>query len=173
MGIIGTAAPSEKLSGLIRRFTSVSARQTYTRGHISVHFYSSSKTEISLKYEELQDFRIEDIARKLDLFMGSVMASTITSNRLVWTDANSMRGKLSWSEHDHPLAHDRHAAHTHELRIIPPTYKVKPELTFDQPPWWKVQLLVNNEPAEIENYLRYLSLRLVEFHTQMSYLGTI
>ncbi|KAK3787734.1 hypothetical protein RRG08_013222 [Elysia crispata] len=72
-----------------------------------------------MEYEELQDFKFEDITRKLDLFMESVMAST---NRLVWTDANSVRGKLSWSERDHFLDHDRHAAHKHELHIShPPT----------------------------------------------------
>ena len=44
-------------------------------------------------------------------------------------------------------------------------YKVKPGLIFF--------LIVNNESAEIESHLRYLTLRVGEFHTQMSYLGTI
>ncbi|GFN74417.1 hypothetical protein PoB_000092300 [Plakobranchus ocellatus] len=34
---------------------------------IPVHIFSSSKTDISLKYEKLQDFRFEDITKKLDL----------------------------------------------------------------------------------------------------------
>ncbi|GFO01027.1 hypothetical protein PoB_002753200 [Plakobranchus ocellatus] len=67
MGIIGAATPSEKLSRLIRRDTSVAALQTSTFGQIPVHFFSSSKTDISLKYEKLQNFRFEDITKKLDL----------------------------------------------------------------------------------------------------------
>ncbi|GFO01546.1 hypothetical protein PoB_002805100 [Plakobranchus ocellatus] len=67
MGIIGAATLSEKLSRLIRRDTSVTALQTSTFGQIPFHFFSSSKTDISLKYEKLQDFRFEDITKKLDL----------------------------------------------------------------------------------------------------------
>ncbi|GFO32950.1 hypothetical protein PoB_005945500 [Plakobranchus ocellatus] len=67
MGIIGAATPSEKLSRLIRRDTSVTALQTSTFGQIPVHFFSSSKIDIPLKYEKLQSFRFEDITKKLDL----------------------------------------------------------------------------------------------------------
>ncbi|GFS09519.1 hypothetical protein ElyMa_004784300 [Elysia marginata] len=50
-------------------------------------------------------------------------------------------------------------------------YRVKPNLTFDQPLWWKSQLILNSEPAD--SHLRSLILQLGGFHTQMSYLGTI
>ncbi|GFR77723.1 hypothetical protein ElyMa_002244500 [Elysia marginata] len=58
MGIIGAITPGEKRSRPIRRDTSVNANQISTLGQIPVHFYNSSKTEISLRYEELQDFRL-------------------------------------------------------------------------------------------------------------------
>ncbi|GFR69931.1 hypothetical protein ElyMa_002060300 [Elysia marginata] len=48
MGIIGAVTSGEKRSRPIRRDTSVNANQISTLGQISVHFYNSSKTEISL-----------------------------------------------------------------------------------------------------------------------------
>ncbi|GFN75910.1 hypothetical protein PoB_000241600 [Plakobranchus ocellatus] len=89
MRIIGAATLSEKLSRLIRRDTSVTALQTSILGQITVHFFSSSKSEISLKYEKLQDFRFEDITKKLDL-LGKVSWPLRTpAYWLVWSDANS------------------------------------------------------------------------------------
>ncbi|GFN73874.1 hypothetical protein PoB_000038000 [Plakobranchus ocellatus] len=49
MGIIGAATPNEKLSSLTRRDISVTALQISTFGQIIVHFFSPSKTDISLK----------------------------------------------------------------------------------------------------------------------------
>ncbi|GFS22420.1 collectin-10 [Elysia marginata] len=67
MGIIGAVTPGEKRSRPKHRDTSLKANQISTLGQIPVHFYNSSKTEISLRYEELQDFRLEDVTTKLDL----------------------------------------------------------------------------------------------------------
>ncbi|GFR94043.1 hypothetical protein ElyMa_000908800 [Elysia marginata] len=50
-------------------------------------------------------------------------------------------------------------------------YRVNPILTFDQPLWWKAQLILDSEPAG--SHLRSLILQLGGVHTQMSYLGTI
>ena len=75
MGIIGAATPIKKLSDLIRRDISLTVRQTSTLGQIPVH----QRLTFSLKYEELQDLRFEDITRKVNLLksiMEKVMAST-------------------------------------------------------------------------------------------------
>ena len=63
MGIIGVATPSERLSTVIRRDTSITALQTSALGQIPVRFFNSSKTDTSLKYQELKDFRFEDITK--------------------------------------------------------------------------------------------------------------
>ena len=67
MGIIGAATPSERLPTVIRRDSSITALQTSTLGQIPVRFFNSSKTDISLKYQELKNFRFEDITKNLDL----------------------------------------------------------------------------------------------------------
>ncbi|GFS16580.1 hypothetical protein ElyMa_004959800 [Elysia marginata] len=67
MGIISAVTPGEKRSRPKGQDTSVNANQISTLGQIPVHFYNSSKTEISLWYEELQDFRLEDVTTNLDL----------------------------------------------------------------------------------------------------------
>ena len=50
-------------------------------------------------------------------------------------------------------------------------HDVTPVLTFDQPVWWKAQLVI---ACELPNsYLRNIVLRLGGFHTEMSFLGSI
>ena len=44
-------------------------------------------------------------------------------------------------------------------------------LTFDQPLWWKAQVIVANEPSNSD--LSSIVLRLGGFHTEMSFLGCI
>ena len=44
-------------------------------------------------------------------------------------------------------------------------------LTFDQPLWWKAQVIVENEPSNSD--LSSIVLRLGGFHTEMSFLGCI
>ena len=46
-----------------------------------------------------------------------------------------------------------------------------PIITFDQPLWWKAQLIVESEPPDSE--LRSIILRLSGFHAEMSFLGFI
>ena len=50
-------------------------------------------------------------------------------------------------------------------------HNVKPVLTFDQPLWWKAQLIVATEPTDSD--LKRVILRLGRFHSQMSFLGSI
>ena len=50
-------------------------------------------------------------------------------------------------------------------------HDVTPVLTFDQTLWWKAQLVIACELAN--SYLRHIVLRLGEFHTEMSFLGSI
>ena len=46
-----------------------------------------------------------------------------------------------------------------------------PIITFDQPFWWKAQLIVESEPPDSE--LRSVVVRLGGFHAEMSFLGCI
>jgi hypothetical protein len=48
---------------------------------------------------------------------------------------------------------------------------VTPILTFDQPLWWKALMIIESEPEESD--LRGIVLRLGDFHTEMSFLGSI
>ncbi len=50
-------------------------------------------------------------------------------------------------------------------------HQVTPVLTFDQPLWWKGQLIIANEPAGGD--LHELVLRLGGFHAEMSFRGCI
>ncbi|WAR15643.1 LOW QUALITY PROTEIN: hypothetical protein MAR_005748 [Mya arenaria] len=50
-------------------------------------------------------------------------------------------------------------------------HQVKPIITFDQPLWWKVLMIICAEPEGSD--LNYIVLRLGGFHTEMSFLGAI
>lgn len=45
----------------------------------------------------------------------------------------------------------------------------KPILTFDQPWFWKAQVIVDNKPAD--SHLHSVMLRLGSFHTKLTFLG--
>ena len=179
MGIIGAATPSEKLYRLIRRDTSVTALQTSTLGHIPVRFFSSSKTDISLEYEELQDFRFEDITQKLDLLWK--VSWPLRTPRIAWSGLMQTVSDGSYPGQStitflpmidmQPTNMSCIYSTLHFVSNLAAKYKVKPVLTFDQPLWWKAQFIVDSEPAD--SHLRSLILQLGGFHTQMSYLGSI
>ena len=59
----------------------------------------------------------------------------------------------------------------HFISNLAAKYKVKSVLTFDQPLWWKAQLIIDSGPTNSD--LLSLILQLGGFHTQMSYLGAI
>ena len=50
-------------------------------------------------------------------------------------------------------------------------HKVTPIITFDQPLWWKVLMVIESEPADSD--LRQVVLRLGRFHTERSFIGSI
>ncbi|GFR65223.1 hypothetical protein ElyMa_005525300 [Elysia marginata] len=179
MGIIGAVTPGEKRSRPIRRDTSVNANQISTLGQIPVHFYNSSKTEISLRYEELQDFRLEEVTTKLDLLWK--VSWPLRTPRIGWSGLMQAVSEGSFPGQSTITFLSMIDIQPTNMSFIYSTllfvsnlaakYKVKPILTFDQPLWWKAQLILDSEPAD--SHLRSLILQLGGFHTQMNYLGTI
>lgn len=52
-------------------------------------------------------------------------------------------------------------------------HHVTPVITFDQPLWWKAQIIIGSGTTEADSDLEDIVLRLGGFHTEMSFLGSI
>ena len=50
-------------------------------------------------------------------------------------------------------------------------HNAQPIVTFDQPLWWKAFMIVDTEPVDSD--LKNIVLRLIGFHLEMSFLGSI
>ncbi|KAL8582882.1 hypothetical protein ACOMHN_014105 [Nucella lapillus] len=83
MGIIGAATPGTKECRAVRRDTSVTPDRISALGRVPGHFYNPSSVDLSLVYEILQDFAVEDRTRKLDLLWK--VSWPLRSPRLGWS----------------------------------------------------------------------------------------
>ena len=176
MGIIATATPSVKPVTCIPRDASATDEKIVPLGKIPIDYLKGSPSELSLAYEKLHDIKVVDCPRYLDLmwkvswplrsprpgwsgFMQSVCkgehpeAAAVTFLPMIDMDPNNINCVYSTLMFVVELAKK---------------HNVTPVVTFDQPLWWKAQLVVNSLPSDDE--VRSLVLRLGGFHTEMSFL---
>ncbi|KAL8564988.1 hypothetical protein ACOMHN_003364 [Nucella lapillus] len=179
MGIIGAATPGTKECRAVRRDTSVTPDRISALGRVPVHFYNPSSVDLSLVYEILQDFAVEDRTRKLDLLWK--VSWPLRSPRLGWSGmmqticSGAYPGKSSFTllpmiDMD-PTNMSCIFSTLHFVSSVASRYDCTPVLTFDQPLWWKSTMIIDGEPPN--SPLCSIVLRLGGFHCQMSFLGCI
>ncbi|KAL8591937.1 hypothetical protein ACOMHN_039990 [Nucella lapillus] len=179
MGIIGAATPGTKECRAVRRDTSVTPDRISAFGRVPVHFYNPSSVDLSLVYEILQDFAVEDRTRKLDLLWK--VSWPLRSPRLGWSGmmqticSGAYPGKSSFTflpmiDMD-PTNMSCIFSTLHFVSSVASRYDCTPVLSFDQPLWWKSTMIIDGEPPNIP--LCSIVLRLGGFHCQMNFLGCI
>ncbi|KAL8575683.1 hypothetical protein ACOMHN_055872 [Nucella lapillus] len=179
MDIIGAATPGTKECRAVRRDTSVTPDRISALGRVPVHFYNPSSVDLSLVYEILQDFAVEDRTRKLDLLWK--VSWPLRSPRLGWSGmmqticSGAYPGKSSFTflpmiDMD-PTNMSCIFSTLHFVSSVASRYDCTPVLTFDQPLWWKSPMIIDGEPPN--SPLCSIVLRLGGFHCQMSFLGCI
>ena len=177
MGIIAAATPGTKQRKAIRREVTATLERLSTIGRVPIRYFDASVIDLSLAYEVLPDFTVEDKSRKLDLLwkvswplryprpgwsgmMQSVCngiypgQSTFTFLPMIDMDPTNMSCIYST---------------LHFVSSLALRYETTPVLTFDQPLWWKATMIIDNEPPD--SVLRSIFLRPGGFHTEMSFLG--
>ncbi|KAL8563078.1 hypothetical protein ACOMHN_065220 [Nucella lapillus] len=179
MGIIGAATPGTKECRAVRRDTSVTPDRISAFGRVPVHFYNPSSVDLSLVYEILQDFAVEDRTRKLDLLWK--VSWPLRSPRLGWSGmmqticSGAYPGKSSFTflpmiDMD-PTNRSCIFSTLHFVSSVASRYDCTPVLTFDQPLWWNSTMIIDGEPPN--SPLCSIVLRLGGFHCQMNFLGCI
>ncbi|KAL8604331.1 hypothetical protein ACOMHN_028094 [Nucella lapillus] len=179
MGIIGAATPGTKECRAVRRDTSVTPDRISALGRVPGHFYNPSSVDLSLVYEILQDFAVEDRTRKLDLLWK--VSWPLRSPRLGWSGmmqnicSGAYPGKCSFTflpmiDMD-PTNMSCIFSTLHFVSSVASRYDCTPVLTFDQPLWWKSTMIIDGEPPN--SPLCSIVLRLGGFHCHMSFLGCI
>ena len=179
MGIIAAVIPGAKRSTAVAR-CSARAVVNGNLGAIAIHVYKEIHSSRSpFRYEKLNDIHRNDPTWKIDLLW-----------KLVWPLRSSRPGWSGMMQVVHRDTHPGKASITflpmidmnpNDMSCVYSTllfvateckrHQVTPILTFDQPLWWKGQLIIANEPAGGD--LHALVLRLGGFHAQMSFLGCI
>ncbi|KAL8599650.1 hypothetical protein ACOMHN_053827 [Nucella lapillus] len=141
MGIIGAATPGTKEWRAVRGDTSVTPDRMYALGRVPVHFYNPSSVDLSLVYEILQDFAVEDRTRKLDLLWK--VSWPLRSPCLGWSGmmqticSGAYPGKSSFTflpmiDMD-PTNMSCIFSTLHFVSSVASRYDCTPVLTFDQP----------------------------------------
>lgn len=179
MGIIAAVTPMTKAPKQIPRI-SATAEDVAAVGRIKIRFYKAPNNEAPpLTYDKLQLPIYEDPTSKLDL---------------LWKVSWPLRSPRPWwSRMIQAVSHGIHPGQSSiiflpvidmdpsNLSCIYSTLcfvsseakrqNMHPILTFDQPLWWKAQIILAGESTESD--LRSIILRLGAFHTEMSFLGCI
>ena len=162
-----------------RRNVSTTLEDVAQVGKVNIHFYSAPCSQFQLTYHELESFSCETADWMLDLLWE--VSWPLRSSRPAW-----MGFMQDVSHEEHPGVasitffpmidlnpSDMTCVYSTLCLICSQAskYEVTPVVTFDQPLWWKAQIVVANEPAGSD--LKSLVLRLGAFHAQMSFLGCI
>ena len=179
MGIIAAVTPGANRRTAVAR-CSARAVVNGNLGAIPIHFYKESRSARSpFLYERLNDIHRNDPTWKIDLLWKLVCP--LRSSRPGWSgmmqavhqDPHPGKAAITFLPMIDMNPNDMSCVYS-TLRFVATECKrheVTPILTFDQPLWWKGQLIIANEPAGGD--LHALILRLGGFHAEMSLLGCI
>ena len=177
MGIIAAVTPGTKRQMPVPR-CSVTAADVVAAGKIGKHFYNgTSCASFPLIYKKLRNLRYNDPTWKLDLLWK--VAWPIRSPRLMWSGmlqavnygAHPGKSSVTFLPMIDMNASDMSCVYS-TIRFVAAECKgqrLKRILTFDQPLWRKVQLIIADEPSDSD--LSSVVLRLGGFHTEMRSLG--
>ena len=171
--------PGVKLNRPVPRISATNEDLTAV-SNIDIHYYSKPiDGMVSLTYRELPTITYKDPTWKLDLLW-----------KVAWPIRSPMPGRSGMMQAINQGNHPGKSSVTllqmidmdpSNMSCVYSTLKyvssearrhdVTPILTFDQPLWWKAQLIVACE--EPNSDLQDIVLRLGGFHKEMSFLGSI
>ncbi|CAH3187344.1 unnamed protein product [Porites lobata] len=179
MGIIAAVTPATHPDSPIPR-CSTTAAEIANIGKIDIHYYKTANdVKVPLVYEKLPCLSNVNKTWKLDFLCSLVWP--IRSPKPNWSGLMQTVSKGS-----HPgkssvtflpmidMDPTNMSCIYSTLKFVEAQCKrqhTTPIITFDQPLWWKAQLIVESEPPDSE--LRSIILRLGGFHAEMSFLGCI
>ena len=179
MGTIAVITPSTRRQQQIPRI-SITSEDVAAVGKTDIHFYYQIRQDFeSLKYTQLHDFQFKDPQSTEDTLWK--VSWPLRSPRPAWSGFMQL---VSRGEHPGQSSvyflpmidlnpSDMSCVYS-TLRFVcaeARRHGVSPVLTFDQPLWWKSQLIVQKEPQGSD--LKSVVLRLGGFHVEMSFLGCI
>ncbi|GFR75030.1 hypothetical protein ElyMa_005768000 [Elysia marginata] len=176
MGVITAATPGTGRKKPIPRLSTTSADLTHLKS-MNVHFFPSTCQDLSFfKYLELGDFSTEDPLSTHDLVWK--LSWPLSSPRPAWqgfmqtvcTGKHSGQSSIFFLPMIYLTPSDMSCVYSTLLFVAKEAKRnnEKPVPTFDQPLWWKAQVIVLNKPSDSE--LKSVVLRLGGFHTLMSFL---
>ncbi|CAH3133198.1 unnamed protein product [Porites lobata] len=179
MGIIAAVTPATHPDSPIPR-CSATAAEIANIGKIAIHYYKTANdVKVPLVYEKLPCLSNVNKTWKLDFLCSLVWP--IRSPKPNWSGLMQTISKESHPGKSSVTFLPMIDMHPTNMSCIYSTLKfveaqckrqhTTPIITFDQPLWWKAQLIVESEPPDSE--LRSIILRLGGFHAEMSFLGCI
>lgn len=179
MGIIATVTPGIKHQKPVPK-QDVSAKDLVVKGNINIHFFKADfSTKLPLTYKELGKVGWTDNTQKLDLLWK--VSWPFRSPRPGWSGMMQAVCQGEYPGQSSVIFLPMIDMNSSDLSCIYSTlkfvcaeamrHKVSSIITFDQPLWWKVQIIMASEPPESE--LHSLVVRLGGFHTEKSFLGCI
>ena len=180
MGIIGAFTPVTNAEVRIRRLN-VTADDIAAVRRINIHSYTSNFTHTlsSIRYEHLSDRMVAYPHSAMD-FLWKI-SPVLSLDRPLWSGFMQMV-----HQGDHPQTSSVMFLPMIDLDPNDPTciystliyicnharkYNCTPVITFDQPLWWKANMIVESQPGSSE--LHSVVVRLGGFHAEMSFLGSI
>lgn len=179
MGIIATVTPMTKSPKQIPRM-SATLEDVKSVGRINIQFYKAPNNEaLPMIYDKLYLPINEDPTSMLDLLWK--VSWPLRSPRPGWSGMMQAVSKGKYPEKSSVIFLPMIDMDPTNLSCIFSTLcfvssearrqNVAPILTFDQPLWWKAQLILARENATSD--LHSIILCLGGFHTEMSFLGCI
>ena len=179
MGTIAVITPGTRRQQQIPRI-SITSEDVAAVGKTDIHFCNQIRQDFeSLKYTQLHDFQCKDPQSTEDTLWK--VSWPLRSPRPAWSGFMQL---VSRGEHPGQSSvyflpmidlnpSDMSCVYS-TLRFVcaeARRHGVSPVLTFDQPLWWKSQLIVQKDPQGSD--LKSVVLRLGGFHIEMSFLGCI
>lgn len=179
MGIIATITPGteSKISIPKRKVTAEDIAKT---GRIEIRPFTGPAENTPLHFKELKDLQLKDPTANLDL-LWKLSQPLLKSPRPAWSGMMQVTcngpypGKssvffLPMIDMD---ASDMTCIYStlHFIAEQAERYNYTPIVTFDQPLWWKAQMITSNEAPGSK--LKSIVLRLGGLHVEMSFSGCI
>jgi len=179
MGTIAAVTPGTQGKHPIRRIFAT-LEDVAAVGKIDIHYYNHTGQDLEcLRYTQLHDFSCEDPQSTQDLLWK--LSWPLRSPRPAWSGFMQLVNRGEHPGRSSVFFLPMIDLNPNDMSCIYSTlrfvcvearrHRIKPVLTFDQPLWWKSQMIVQKEPEDSD--LKSVILRLGGFHIQMSFLGCI
>lgn len=179
MGIIAAFTPQISDMKAVKRIADANIEQVRSIGTIPILPYGGLTTEGEMIFEKLEECDGFDSQDKIDFLLN-----------VTW---NKSEKRPSWAGFMQSINNGTHSGKS-SISILPmidlnpsdftcinstlhfvteraKSLGIPPIITFDQPLYWKAQLIISNAP--VESPLKNIVLMLGGFHTVMSFLGCI